>query len=118
AGKESFKTELSAYQIFKKYSWCPKVYAQTENSLTIEFFPPSQRLDQLKSLEPVILGEILWCLLDIFNEGYAHCDFHAKNIYVTDNGIKIIDFETLSPQSKTIDFWESYDVIGEGIKSP
>lgn len=115
----AFIAETNAYKMFQKYSWCPKIIEQGDNYLIIEYLPNEYRLDQYKGKkDKSLLGEILWCILDIYNEGFAHRDIHSKNIFVTNTGIKIIDFETIISQKKSIDFYESYDITGLGLKSP
>lgn len=115
----AFKTEAYAYKRFQKYSWCPKLIEQGADYLITEYLPNEYRLDQYKGKkDKSLLGEILWCILDIYNEGFAHRDIHSKNIFVTNTGIKIIDFETIIPQEKSVDFYESYDITGLGLESP
>jgi len=116
-GRESHKNELLAYSVFKNYSWCPEIYAQDENSVIIEYFPAIARLDKISNPSEQIAEEILWSLLDIFNEGYVHRDFHARNIFVTEEGIKIIDFETIAKTDEK-NFFNSYDITGKGMESP
>lgn len=116
-GKRALTNELSAYQRFEKYTWCPRLLKEEGASIFIEYFPPESRLDKIANLQREgLLGEILWCLLDIYAEGFSHGDFHAKNIYLTTSGVKITDFET-SQQQQPVDFYDSYDVTGQGHES-
>ena len=97
-GKLAFKNEKLAYQKFKKYNWCPELLEESNDALLIQYLPQECRLDRYTGdVDSNLLGEILWCLFDIYNEGFAHGDFHTKNIFVTSSGIKIIDFENLQP---------------------
>ena len=117
-GKKAFETELKAYIIFRKYSWCPLLLETSENCIIIEYFNPETRLDLMKDIKQDVFGPIVWCLFEMFYEGYAHRDFHAKNIFVTKEGIKLIDFETIEVIDSKIDFLKSYDVTGAGLESP
>lgn len=116
AGKAAFDTERNAYQVFQKYGWMPQLYNEGDHFIITEFL--EQRLDAWPHKDEALLGDILFVLFDIYNEGYAHRDFHAKNIFITDCGIKIIDFETITVQSKEVYFFDSYDIEGKGLPSP
>lgn len=118
-GADSYKKEKAAIQIFQKYNWfCNVLNVNDEDmSITTEYLPASMRLDNISNPGKSIAEEILWCLLDIFIEGYVHRDFHARNIFITEGGIKIIDFETFIPTEEK-DFFKSYDVTGKGHESP
>lgn len=121
---EAFKNEVNIYSRFTKYSWLPEVYEVGENYFILEYFDNNFRLDKLdisnrnSKERNKILGDILTCLLDIHTEGIAHCDIHAKNIFITSNGIKIIDFETAQNFETEVRFFESYDIMGKGLVSP
>ena len=115
-GMLALSNEKQAYTYFEKYSWCPRLLKIDGNSLFIEYFSPESRLDKASNFDSELAGEILWCLLDIYTEGFLHGDFHAKNIYVTASGIKITDFETSQPQPP-VDFYDSYDITGQGCES-
>jgi acetyltransferase-like isoleucine patch superfamily enzyme/2-polyprenyl-3-methyl-5-hydroxy-6-metoxy-1,4-benzoquinol methylase len=118
-GKQVFETELSGLRKFQKYNWCPRLIDSGSNFLIIEYFNNELRLDQFKGEKSKeLFADILWCLIDLHNEGYAHRDFHTKNIFITDSGIKIIDFETLINIEPNTDFYESYDFIGNLKLSP
>lgn len=117
-GKASYENELKAYHMFKGFNWCPQLLESGENYIVIEYFSSQYRLDKTTAeLNHFVLGEVLWALLDIFNSGYAHCDINSKNLYLTEKGIKITDFETLAPQAG-VNFFDSYDVTGQGLSSP
>lgn len=123
-GKNCFNNEIKRYQLFEKYDWIPNLYHIGEDYIIIEYFNNELRLDQfIKNVtnskeKSIILSKILFCLLDIFENRIAHCDFHAKNIFITSNGIKIIDFESSQELENNTDFFESYDIIGKGLISP
>lgn len=118
-GVNSFETELSALKRFQQYDWCPKLFDSGENYIIIEYFSNELRLDQYKGAKDInLLSNILWAMLDIYCEGYAHRDIHSKNIFVTNSGIKFIDFESVFKNNQNSDFYESYDITGKGLPSP
>lgn len=121
---KAFNNEKEMYSIFKGYPWLPALYESGENYLIIEYIDNNYRIDQLNisnksSYEKnKILGDILGCLLDMFAQDIAHCDIHSKNIFVTPQGIKIIDFETAQRLDENTPFFESYDIVAKGLLSP
>ena len=117
-GRQAFETELNAYKTFQKYNWCPLLLETRDNSIVIEYLNSETRLDLLKNPSKELLEQIVWCLFELFYEGYAHRDFHSKNIFVTNKGIKLIDYETIEKLNPQIDFFESYDITGTGLESP
>ncbi len=122
-GVDSYKNELDMYSLFEGYSWLPKILSIASDYLIFEFIDNKYRLDQyIDTVAPNerldIFGEIIFCLIEIYSKNIAHCDFHAKNIFYTPDGIKIIDFETSQKLNSNIDFFESYDVTGKFLESP
>lgn len=118
-GLRAFQNEKQAYSKFRKYEWCPRLLSSGEDYIVLEYFDNKYRLDSLKEENNEnLFKDIIWNLIDIFNSGFAHCDFHTKNIFITPEGIKITDFETIQPQDTNIDFFKSYDIIGKGLGSP
>lgn len=111
---EYFENEIKGYSIFNKYDWCPILFSKDNNYLITEYFNYKNRLDQLKlNKDKNILKKIINVLLDIYNEGYSHSDFHTKNIFIVDDNIKIIDFETIYKYKKIPDFVNSHDILGK-----
>lgn len=124
-GLNSFETEKLAANIFHNYKWFPKIYETTSNSIVYEYLKNDTRLDtSIKEYtnkeKNEILKDVLCILLDIFSHDIAHRDFHGGNIfYSKDTGIKLIDYETIISTTGTKkDFFNSYDIIGEGFESP
>jgi len=123
-GQECFQNEKNKYELFQNYNWIPELYEVGENFIVTEFLKNDLRLDIfIKTIKDIqekstLLGEILLCLIDIYSNKIAHCDFHSKNIFVTPEGIKIIDFETSQEINNDVDFFDSYDIIGKGLESP
>lgn len=120
----AFRNEEEKYLQFEGFSWLPALYESGENYLIIEYIDNNYRIDQLNisnkssSEKNKILGDILICLLDMFAQDIAHCDIHSKNIFVTPQGIKIIDFETAQRLDENTPFFESYDIVAKGLLSP
>lgn len=121
---EAFLNEKIQYERFEKYSWLPKLYQTGENFLITEYIQNDFRLDQIDISEKTdieknkILGDIMVCLLDLFQHHFAHCDIHPKNIFLTPQGIKIIDLETVHSLDRYISFFDSYDITAKGFESP
>jgi acetyltransferase-like isoleucine patch superfamily enzyme len=121
---KAFENEKVKYIEFKEFSWLPELYEVGDNYLIIEYLDNNFRLDQIdiasfsKEKKQQVLGDIMSCLLDMFRKNTAHCDIHSKNIFVTNTGIKIIDFETSQNFNDDVDFFDSYDITGEGLQSP
>ena len=53
-------------------------------------------------------------------EGFAHRDFHARNLFYVDGQLKLIDFETMTSfrLNHRPPFIQSYDITGTGLDSP
>lgn len=117
-GIKAFTTERDALHGLQHFNWCPKVIETGDNYIITEFYDNSQRIDQRATFPKELLGEILWNLFELFEAGYVHRDFHARNIFETKDGLKFIDFETAQKINIAEDFWDSYDITGEGQESP
>lgn len=124
-GKKCFENEKLAFEIFQDYPWMPNLCEIGDYYFVREYYPEETRLDKyVKKLNSKyekrhLAGKLLEVLLDIYTEGYSHRDFHAKNIYIIDNKIKLVDFEVLTklPNPKVL-FTDSYDITGKGLVSP
>ncbi len=122
--KKSFENEKELYKKFSGYSWLPSLYEIGDNYIITEFIDNKTRLDKIEfsvkdaKYKEKILGDILTALLDMFAMDISHCDIHSKNIFVTTQGVKIIDFETAQFNHHQPDFFQSYDITGNGLESP
>lgn len=120
----AFKNEREKYLQFEGCFWLPKLFEIGPDYLIIEYIKNEFRLDQLNFSQKTnleknkILGDIIVCLLDMFGKSIAHSDIHSKNIFVTPEGIKIIDFETAQSLDENIAFFDSYDITAQGLVSP
>jgi hypothetical protein len=90
--------------------------------LDIPNYPEQFRLDRIgPQLNPAtrrkIAYEAIKIAFDIFSEGYAHRDFHAKNLFWIKDQLAVIDFEELEcyPNSTRPPFPRSFDLTGEGL---
>jgi len=56
----------------------------------------------------------------MYRGGFAHRDFHSRNLFYIEGRLKLIDFETLIsfPNKCRPPFVKSYDITGAGIESP
>ncbi|OXS77033.1 hypothetical protein B1B04_01120 [Lysinibacillus sp. KCTC 33748] len=121
---ECLRNEKLAFGIFNDFSWMTKMIIEGENYFVREYLPGDARLDiiSIKLTEEEkenIAGQILDAILDMYTLGYCHRDLHAKNIFVIDGKIKIIDFEVMGEINKSVNnFITSYDLSGVGMDSP
>ena len=99
-----FENEVLAVNQFAEYDWFPVVYEIKDNYILYEYYPHC-------------LNIIIFAAYDIYQKGFAHRDIHCKNILLNNSGdVKIIDWEFLAEREDEIDFIDSYDVVGRGIK--
>ncbi|MEO1845530.1 MAG: hypothetical protein ABGZ37_14800 [Akkermansiaceae bacterium] len=123
AGRLSLEAERKAMKAFAEAAWAPRWEDFGPNWFVQEFLPQRDRLDErLVGLDHGsrlrIAVDLLSTLAEIHAAGYAHRDVHAGNVFLTDDGPRLIDFETLVEQDPGVPFRESYDVCGKGLPSP
>jgi len=115
--KERFlKREKFAYQVLSKMNPCiPPLISSGENYIMIPFYDNLiiDRNKRSKIIKDHKI-EIRQFLKLLYDQGWAHTDFHPGNILVTKkNSIKFIDFEFLYRyKAKPATFWKSYDIVG------
>ena len=124
-GASCFKNEILASQLFGEYPWILPILEQGPNWFIVPALPDETRLDIIAptlrySTRLEIAKQAMTALFDLFCQGYAHRDFHAKNLFWFREQLIITDFEHLTqyPLDKRPAFPESYDVTGKGLKSP
>lgn len=139
-GMRSFANEKLAFELFSTRDWMAPWVQQGPNWFIRPMYPASSRLDlafrwlyvasrmRLGGEAPSFLlgsrvrlaGEVLSIILDIYAEHYAQRDIHARNLFLSDNHLKLVDFETMCryPADRFGDFATSYDVTGLGLDSP
>jgi hypothetical protein len=88
-------------------------------------YPLETRLDRVafslsRTERRHIAGQAVAIIYEIYRRGFAHRDFHARNLFYVNGRLKLIDFETMIalPQNARPPFVESYDVTGKGLESP
>ena len=124
-GKLCFEREMDADRLFGARSWKPPIKDKGPLWFTTLLYPEEKRLDiaaagldQPTRIE--IARQAISILFDIFFAGYAHRDFHSKNLFWIDQQLILIDYECIGPypEGKRPPFILSYDITGEGLESP
>jgi hypothetical protein len=89
------------------------------------YYATEMRLDRAalkmdENLRFDLAKRIVQVMFEIYLEGYAHCDFHAGNIFWVDNELILTDFETMQryPEGQRPPFALCYDITGKGLDSP
>jgi hypothetical protein len=125
AGRACLESELLAQHTFGGHAWKLPVLSDGPLTLCRPYLPPESRLDiacatiSWQEREEVAY-QALRILFDIFCAGYAHRDFHPRNLYWRDGTLYATDFETMCeyPPSTRPAFPECYDLTGRGLESP
>jgi len=124
-GRVSFERELEADRLFGSRSWKPPIKDKGQLWFSTPLYPQASRLDLLaagldKPARIEIAKQAISILFDIFSAGYAHRDFHSRNLFWLDNQLMLIDYECIEPypQGKRPPFPLCYDITGEGLESP
>jgi serine/threonine protein kinase len=67
-----------------------------------------------------IAQQVLSIVLDLYTEGWAHRDLHARNLFLLDDGrVMLKDYETMTQYGASKpSFLSSYDITGRGLPSP
>lgn len=118
-----FQNEKIANDIFKDYPWMSVWKSYGENYFIRDYYEENNRLDNyIKNIsfneKREIARNILSIILELYLCGYSHRDLHARNIFVVNGQIKIIDFETMAKKNANSQFLNSYDLTGKGLDSP
>lgn len=125
-----WRKEIVRAGVFRDYPWHTEILAQGTNWKGQPYFVTpryreDQRLDRLASHatpeQRQRLGlECLLAVLDMHGLRIAHRDLHAKNLFATTDGIRVIDFETSTeyPEDYNPGFADCYDLRGTGLESP
>lgn len=124
-GRAAFANELLAHRLFADQPWMPPLVEQGELSFSIPYFPDETRLDRIAaSLSPETRLEVarqaVTILLEMLVAGYAHRDFHGRNLFWLEEQLYAIDFEAMAayPKGGRPPFPLCYDLTGEGFESP
>jgi hypothetical protein len=129
-GRQSFANERRARVEFASYEWMTPCIQIGRNGcvqdwLLCPMYPCETRLDKLafnlsRPERRQIAGQAVALIHDIYRRGFAHRDFHARNLFYVDGQLKLIDFETITayPINRRPPFIQSYDITGHGLDSP
>lgn len=124
-GTKAYEHEVLARRLFAGKPWIAPIVRTEGRSIYMPFYPAESRLDHaaVDMSDTVRLGvtcQAINILFDIFCAGYAHRDFHAKNLFWVDRQLRLVDYECITPypEEKRPPFPESYDITGEGLESP
>ena len=125
-GRQAFHNEMNARKVFEDCDWMSPIVCSEENRITIPSYPDKCRLDLIankldEETRKKVAVQACNIVLDILSAGYAHRDFHAKNLFWVDHKqLVAIDFEWIGhyePGKKPC-FHDCYDVTGNGLDSP
>ena len=123
--KIHYQRELLARGLFGDQPWIAPILKKRKNWFLLPFYPPETRLDKAAARADAeerleIARQAISVLFDIFLQGYAHCDFHAENLFWVDGQIKVVDFELMTPYPAGLRpaFPMCYDITGKGLESP
>lgn len=123
--RECFANEILARQLFADQPWIAPIVAQGHRWLAVPLYPQGTRLDRAaidmdEDTRLEAARQAIMILFEIFTKGYAHRDFHAKNLFWVEGRLIATDFEVmiLYPQDKRPEFHNCYDIGGHGLSSP
>lgn len=121
-GRQCYQREILARQVFRTKPWIVPILRRGARWVDFERCPEHLRLDLLAPRLDVptrfrIALEAIGVAFEIFYSGYAHRDFHAKNLFWLDPHLRVIDFEELEPYPPggRPPFPESFDLVGSGL---
>ena len=124
-GKLCFERELLAQELFGDRPWLVPVVKRGVRTVAMCRYKQEQRLDHAvqgmdEETRLEVARQALRIAWEIFNKGYAHRDFHSRNLFWVKDRLMATDFETLEPYpaDQIPAFPESYDVSGGGLPSP
>ncbi len=124
--RHALQNEINARKIFEDCDWMSPIAYSEEKWITIHRYPDKCRIDIIASKfddetrKKVAVGACN-IILDMLSAGYAHRDFHSKNLFwVDDKQLVAVDFEWIcryEPDRKPC-FHDCYDITGKGLDSP
>lgn len=121
---KAYECEIMARNIFRKQPWLPPIVEKGKRYIVLPYYPETARLDRAamemdKSMKLTVAKQAMQILFEIFMKGYAHCDFHAENLFWIQNRLVLVDFERMRPYPKGFrpPFPECYDITGHGFES-
>ena len=124
-GVQCYRREVLARELFKQRPWMSPIIKKGHGWLAVPYYPEEMRLDRAapgmdESMRFDVAKRAVEILYEIFSAGYAHCDFHAGNVFWVDNELIVTDFETMQkyPVGQRPAFASCYDITGRGLDSP
>ncbi|MBI2924460.1 MAG: hypothetical protein HYY24_02015 [Verrucomicrobia bacterium] len=121
-GRRSFQREVEARRIFAGKPWIAPILQRGDRWLDFPRYADESRLDRLaptldRGTRLRIALQAVAAAFDIFYVGYAHKDFHAKNLFWVEDQLVVIDFEEIEqyPKSARPAFPCSFDLVGAGL---
>lgn len=125
AGDAALAHELRARELFGGRPWVAPILEADLRSIVLPYYPHARRLDQVarrlsKAERREVARQAMEILFEIHDAGFAHRDFHARNLFWIDGQLLVIDFEVFAeyPRGQRPAFPLSYDVAGGGMDSP
>jgi len=117
------RNEVLARALFEGKRWMSPILEKGDDWILLPLYPKESRLDiavqMMKSkTKREVARQALWALFDMFCAGYAHCDFHAKNLFWIEGQLVVTDFEKMElyPEGAKPSFPKSFDVVGKGLE--
>lgn len=124
--RQCFQNEIKVRKIFEGYDWVSPIVCSNEYWIGMPLYPDKWRLDKIASTFDEDTGRkvaVQACniILDMLSKGYAHRDYHSKNLFWVDQSqLVLIDFESIFHynSSQRPHFYDCYDITGKGLDSP
>lgn len=120
-----YENDLLSQELFASSPWMTTMVKRGRRKLVMTRYQESSRLDIVaaefdQSERREAAHQAVRAMWDIFNRGYAHRDFHARNLFWKNGQIKVTDFETIKsyPAGEMPAFPDCYDLTGQGLASP
>ncbi len=124
-GERALRNELLARELFGQRPWMTPLVERGSRWFSVPAYPDAARLDRLAAeldaaTRRAVAAECVSAMLDLLAEGRAHRDFHGKNLFWLDDGLRVVDFETMGqyPEGARPAFPDCYDMTGRGLDSP
>jgi hypothetical protein len=129
-GLSSYANERLARKEFAGHDWMTPCIDHgrnwyMQNWIMCPMYPAETRLDRIafslnRTERRRIAGQAVAIIYKIYRRGFAHRDFHSRNLFYVGGRLKLIDFETITafPNKSGPPFVDSYDITGTGLESP